>query len=164
MAINIGDILEGKVVNITNFGAFVDMDGTTGLIHVSEIADRFVKDVHDYLSEGDVIKVKVLKMEDNGKISLSLKGANPDVMPKEGVVIEERPKDRKPRANPSSSPRTSSRPPQGEDFSGRGPRSYEKGSSSFEDMMSRFQKDSEEKMAEYKRRKEAGGNTKRRHS
>ena len=53
MAIEAGAILKGKIINITNFGAFVEVDGKTGLVHISEIADTYVKDIRDFLQEGD---------------------------------------------------------------------------------------------------------------
>ncbi len=77
MAIEIGNILEGVVTGITHFGAFVELPGgVTGLVHISEVADAYVKDVRDYLKDGDKVKVKVIAV-DNGKIGLSIKQANP---------------------------------------------------------------------------------------
>ncbi len=173
MAIEEGAILEGTIVNITNFGAFIDLDGKTGLVHISEVADTYVKDIRDFLKEGDKIKVKVLKVEDGGKISLSIKQANPDLKAKEGTPSAQNAEQR-PRRD-QSAPRTrsfDSRPPErhtgrpsGEDewsSRERRPRHLDKGPASFEDMMSRFQKDSEEKMSEYKKRQDNGGNVKRR--
>lgn len=71
-----GSILEGKVMNLTKFGAFIRFDdGNVGLVHISEIADEYVKDVNDYLKVNQVVKVKVLSLED-GKINLSIKQAS----------------------------------------------------------------------------------------
>lgn len=73
----VGSILEGKVNAITKFGAFVTLDdGKSGLVHISEIANSFVNDVHDFLQEGETVKVLVLSNE-NGKINLSIKKAMP---------------------------------------------------------------------------------------
>ncbi|MUV36392.1 uncharacterized protein JNUCC1_00194 [Lentibacillus sp. JNUCC-1] len=73
MSIEIGSKVQGKVTGITNFGAFVELpDGKTGLVHISEVADSFVKDVNDHLTVGDEIEVKVLS-EKEGKIALSIK-------------------------------------------------------------------------------------------
>lgn len=145
MPIEKGAILEGTVVNITAFGAFVEFEGKTGLVHISEVADTFIKDIKDVLKLGDKVKVKILNIDEQGKISLSIKQASekkPEVKEK-----SERPertfKERDYRAE-------------------RPNRIMDKGPQSFEDMMSRFQKDSEERVAEYKRRAEAGGNKKRR--
>jgi S1 RNA binding domain protein len=73
----VGSILEGKVTTITKFGAFVSLgDGKSGLVHISEIANTFVNDVHDYLQEGQTVRVLVLSAE-NGRINLSVKKALP---------------------------------------------------------------------------------------
>ncbi|AVX19295.1 MAG: S1 RNA-binding domain-containing protein [Bacillota bacterium] len=74
MAIAVGSIVEGVVTGITNFGAFVQLpDGQTGLVHISEVAHTYVKDVRDFLKEGDTVRVKVLNVDDRGKIGLSIK-------------------------------------------------------------------------------------------
>lgn len=73
----VGSILEGKVTSITKFGAFVSLgNGKSGLVHISEIANTFVNDVHDYLQEGQDVKVLVLSTENN-RINLSIKKAQP---------------------------------------------------------------------------------------
>ena len=74
MSIEIGSIQEGKVTGIMNFGAFVSLPGgKSGLVHISEIANTFVKDVHDHLQVGQTVKVKVLDINEQGKINLSIK-------------------------------------------------------------------------------------------
>jgi len=79
MSIAVGAILEGVVTGITSFGAFVELPGgVTGLVHISEVADAYVKDVKDYLKEQDKIKVKVINIDPKGKIGLSIKQANPN--------------------------------------------------------------------------------------
>ena len=76
MSLEAGTILEGTVVKITHYGAFVELsDGKSGLVHISEIADTYVKDVRDYLKEQDRVKVKVLGYNDKGKLDLSVKQA-----------------------------------------------------------------------------------------
>ncbi|AFM39186.1 putative RNA-binding protein with ribosomal protein S1 domain [Desulfosporosinus acidiphilus SJ4] len=80
MAIDVGSIVEGVVTGITNFGAFIELpDRVTGLVHISEVADAYVKDVRDYLKEQDHVKVKVIHVDEKGKIGLSIKQANPTV-------------------------------------------------------------------------------------
>ncbi|WP_155287649.1 S1 domain-containing RNA-binding protein [Lacticaseibacillus zhaodongensis] len=75
MAVSVGAKVDGKVTGITNFGAFVDLGaGQTGLVHISEISDSFVKDIHDVLSVGDTVTVKVMSEKD-GKIGLSIRKA-----------------------------------------------------------------------------------------
>lgn len=76
MAIEVGAKVSGKVSGITNFGAFVDLDDNqTGLVHISQISNNYVKDIHDVLSVGDTVTVKVTKVGDDGKIALSMKDA-----------------------------------------------------------------------------------------
>src|SRR5699024_11723958 len=76
MSIEVGSKLQGKVTVITNFGAFVELEkGKTGLVHISEVADTYVKDINEDLTVGDEIKVKVINVEDDGKIGLSIKKA-----------------------------------------------------------------------------------------
>ena len=78
MAIAVGTIIEGVVTGITNFGAFIELpDKMTGLVHISEVADAYVKDVRDYLKEQDHVKVKVIHVDEKGKIGLSIKQASP---------------------------------------------------------------------------------------
>ncbi|WP_315117251.1 S1 domain-containing RNA-binding protein [uncultured Clostridium sp.] len=77
MTLKAGNILEGTVVNITGFGAFVEIEGKTGLVHISEVSDSYVKDIRSFLKEKDKVKVKVISVDDNGKISLSIKQAMP---------------------------------------------------------------------------------------
>ena len=78
MSIDVGSIVEGKVTGITNFGAFVELsNGQTGLVHISEVADAYVKDINDYLKESDTVRVKVINVSD-GKIGLSIKQATPN--------------------------------------------------------------------------------------
>jgi S1 RNA binding domain protein len=70
-----GEIIEGKVQGITNFGAFIELaGGIVGLVHISEIADTYVKDVRDFIQVGEQVKVKVLNVSGN-KIGLSIKQA-----------------------------------------------------------------------------------------
>lgn len=74
MQLNVGDVLEGKVTSITKFGAFIALpDGRNGLVHISEIANAFVSDIHDHLTEGQQVKVKVIGINEVGKINLSIK-------------------------------------------------------------------------------------------
>ena len=96
--------MEGKVTGITKFGAFVSLpDGSSGLVHISEIANTFVSDVHDYVSEGQTVKVKVIGINENGKINLSIKKAAPPEPRPEGEQRPQRPyqprQDRPPRQN-----------------------------------------------------------------
>ena len=131
MQLEVGKIVEGKITGITNFGAFVQMEGgKTGLVHISEVALTFVKDINDHLKEGDAVKVKVLSIDDNGKVSLSIKKA----------LEEEQKKQAKVPAQVSF-----------------GSNNFDM---SFEEKMKQFMQDSEEKMSAIKRNmdnKRSGG-------
>ncbi len=73
MPVGVGEIVEGTVTGITNFGAFVQLPGgETGLVHISEVADTYVKDIRNYLRHNEKIQVKVIGIE-KGKISLSIR-------------------------------------------------------------------------------------------
>ncbi|MBE6916389.1 MAG: S1 RNA-binding domain-containing protein [Ruminococcaceae bacterium] len=73
MELTVGAILEGKIKSITNFGAFVALpENKTGLIHISEVANSYVSDIRQHLTEGQDVKVMVIGLE-NGKINLSIK-------------------------------------------------------------------------------------------
>jgi len=76
MSIEVGSKLQGKVTGITNFGAFVEVEkGKTGLVHISEVADTYVKDINEYLKVGEEVTVKVINVQKDGKIGLSIKKA-----------------------------------------------------------------------------------------
>ena len=84
MQLEVGAIVEGKVAGITKFGAFVALPGgKSGLVHISEIANTYVNDVHDHVQEGQTVKVKVLNIADDGKINLSIKKAEESYRPQQ---------------------------------------------------------------------------------
>lgn len=152
MAIEVGAKLEGKVTGITHFGAFVDLSGgVTGLVHISEIADNYVKDVKDHLKIDDVVKVKVINVDKDGKIGLSIKQAIDRPEGHQPPPPRERSGgggDRFPRGGGGGGDRG------GRPFkSGAGKPSY--GKPSFEDKMSRFLKDSEERISSLKKNTES---------
>ena len=79
MQLEVGGIYEGKVTGITKFGAFVSFEGgQTGMVHISEVAPTFVTEIRDFVTEGQTVKVKVLSINEEGKISLSMKKALPE--------------------------------------------------------------------------------------
>ncbi len=78
MPVSVGNVMEGTITGITNFGAFVELGGgKSGLVHISEISHDYVEKVSDYVARGDKVKVKVLSVSDDGKISLSIRQAKP---------------------------------------------------------------------------------------
>ena len=77
MELTVGAILEGKVKSITNFGAFISLpENKTGMVHISEVANAYVSDIRQHLTEGQDVKVMVIGC-DNGKINLSIKRLEP---------------------------------------------------------------------------------------
>jgi S1 RNA binding domain protein len=148
MSIEVGSVLEGKVSGITNFGVFVDLpDGKTGLVHISEVAHTYVEQIKDFVKPGEDVKVKVTAVND-GKIALSMKQA----APKE----ERKAPPRRQREPYTPAPEVKS------------PGEYEwtaakhtSDNSSFEDMMSKFKKNSEDKMSDLKRTGESKGYSRR---
>lgn len=136
MSIEVGSKLQGKVTGITNFGAFVELpDGSTGLVHISEVADNYVKDINEHLKVGDQVEVKVINVEKDGKIGLSIKKA------------KDRPEAPKSHSHSHSH---SQRPRQG--------RANDRNNSrpeNFESKMARFLKDSEDRLSSLKRHTES---------
>lgn len=77
MELTVGAVVEGKVKSITNFGAFISLpENKTGMVHISEVANAYVSDIRQHLTEGQDVKVMVIGME-NGKINLSIKRLEP---------------------------------------------------------------------------------------
>ncbi|MYL35961.1 RNA-binding protein S1 [Pontibacillus yanchengensis] len=137
MSIEVGSKLQGKVTGITNFGAFVELpDGSTGLVHISEVADSYVKDINDHLSEGDQVEVKVINVEKDGKIGLSIKKAQENY-------------------NSNKGNNNSNRRPKGGGGSGKGKNDRREKTETFESKMNRFLKDSEERMASLRKNTES---------
>jgi len=78
MPLEVRIIVDGNVTKLTHYGIFVSLpEGESGLVHISEIADAFVRDVADYFQVGDPVKVKVLNIDDRGRYELSAKQAEP---------------------------------------------------------------------------------------
>ena len=134
MQLDVGKIYEGKVTGITKFGAFVELEpGTTGMVHISEVANTFVSEIKDHLAEGQAVKVKVLSVSDEGKISLSIKKA-------ENPAPKRDPK----RAGNGGGKRAENAKPQQEKV----PQSPE---AAFEDMLNKFKQSSDERMGDLKK-------------
>ena len=132
MAIEVGSIVEGEVTGIANFGAFLQLpEGKTGLIHISEVSNVYVKDVHDFLKEHQKVKAKVVSIDARGKIGLSLK------------QLEENPeapaKPVKPKVNPVPEKKVP----------------HQAAPLSFEDKLSKFMKDSDDRLLDLRRNTES---------
>ncbi|MCT4604623.1 MAG: S1 RNA-binding domain-containing protein [Marinisporobacter sp.] len=135
MPVEVGKIVEGTVTGITNFGAFVQLpEGKTGLCHISEVADDYVKDISTYLKEQQKVKVKIIAIDPKGKISLSIRKAQPKPAKRE-------PKPEASKWKKNDKERHGFREKQG--FKERQP--------SFEDKLAQFLKDSEEKQQQVKK-------------
>ncbi|MGA9290317.1 MAG: S1 domain-containing RNA-binding protein [Anaerobacillus sp.] len=151
MAIEVGSKLQGKVTGITNFGAFVELpDGKTGLVHISEVADNYVKDINDFLKVGDQVEVKVIQVENDGKIGLSIKKA------------KDRPASERPQGRPQGRPQSGGRPqgggggrPGGGGYKGKPRGGGRPQVETFEDKMSKFLKDSEDRLSTLKKQTES---------
>ncbi len=141
MQIDIGSVHEGTVTGLTKFGAFIKLEnGASGMVHISEVSNEYVSEISDHLSEGDKVKVKVIEINEKGKISLSIKKALPPV---------EKPKPQRPKKENNSNRGWKGNPQQ--DASAP---------MSFEDMMAKFKAQSEDKMSDLKRSSDKrGGNT-----
>lgn len=128
--LEVGSIVEGKVVRVKPFGAIVSLGNTQGLVHISQVANSFVQDINDHVKVGDMVKVKVLSIdEESHKIALSIREA----LPKE----ERRPKSNKPfNKQPRRQSEASANPAQ-EYFR---PQSSVNASSDFEDKMKEWMK------------------------
>lgn len=160
MALEIGSIFEGKVTGITKFGVFVDFaDGKTGMVHISEVASTFVKEISDFVKMDQVVKVKVTKVTDDGKIALSMKQAE---LPRE-IRDNREPRREKPAFSSNRRPYKPVEPkplvnnPSGYEWT---PKSQ---SGDFEDMLSKFKQTSDEKISSLKRNTETkrGGGSRR---
>lgn len=157
MQLEVGEIYEGKVTGITKFGAFVTFEGgQTGMVHISEVAPTFVNEIKDFITEGQTVKVRVLAISEEGKVSLSIKKALPEEQQRRPRRQEGGPRreggPRKDGNGPRQSrgPRPAPQPGPGRpgDFEWQSRRND---SGSFEDMMSRFKQTSDEKMSDLKR-------------
>lgn len=151
MNFEVGMIVEGKVTGITKFGAFVDLEGgKTGMVHISEVASTYVNDIKEHLTEGQTVKVKILSISEEGKISLSIKKALPQQNRQSGK--QDRGKSQRQQTGKASV------------FDGQ--QSKKKESTNFEDMLLRFKQASEEKMSDLKRTetRRSGGYSRRNNS
>lgn len=152
MSLEVGAIVEGEVTGITNFGAFVQLpEGKVGLIHISEVSNVYVKDVHDFLKEHDKVKVKVLSVDDRGKIGLSIKQLTPPPAPQ--------PRPQRPQNDNRERRNNNGMRPQGDNRERRGGMRQQSARPmvpvSFEDKLSKFLKDSDDRMLDLKRNTES---------
>lgn len=177
MALEVGNIVEGTITGIAKFGAFVELpDKKVGLVHISEVANEYVSDVNDYLKVKDKVKVKVITIDDRGKIALSIKQAQPATGKEEKRQerfhsdhqghrdFHERNEFRSREGHRSFERRQeegeadsfrSERPQFNRSFSGGFRTAKREAPASFEDKLSRFLKDSDERLLDLKRNVES---------
>lgn len=136
MQFTVGSIVEGKVSKIMDFGAFVDIDGGgSGMVHISEVANSYIKNINEYLKVGDPVKAKIVSINEQNKIALSIKALLP-VPEKKG---NSRPMNKSNRGGNNTyvyTPRSNDPPSTGDNF---------------EDMMNRFKRSSDDRMSDLSR-------------
>lgn len=131
MDLEVGAIVEGVVTGFTKFGAFVSLpDNKSGMVHISEVSTEYVNDINDHLSKDQQVKVKIISIGDDGKISLSIRRAS---------------EASKPKTQKSQRNNRQQNVWQGQQTKNSGE------AMSFEDMMAKFKQDSEEKMSALKK-------------
>lgn len=132
MEFGVGSVVQGKVTGITKFGAFVSLpEGKSGLVHISEIAYAYVSDVSEHLQVGQEVTVKVIGIDESGRINLSIKKALPPP----------------PRTGGASSAQVGARPQGRGGFTPR-PAPQPAGPPSFEDRLKQFMQQSDSKLSE----------------
>ena len=148
MQLSVGTVVEGKVSKITNFGAFINIDGGgSGMVHISEVANTYVKDINEHLKVGDSVKAKVVAINENHKIALSIK-----------ALLPPEPKPQQNRSRDSRGPRGNNT------YVYQPPKPYTPATGdAFEDMMARFKRTSDDKMSDLSRVMDTrrGGNNRR---
>ncbi len=146
MDFKVGDIVEGKITTITSFGVFADIgDGKSGMVHISEVARNYVSDIKEHVKVNDVVKMKILSIGEDGKISLSIKRALPPEKKSDDAPRRER--KNAPQKQTIDSTYTWT------------PKKSEP--ASFEEMMNRFKQSSDEKFSDLKRKNPDANRTKR---
>ena len=145
MALEVGEIVEGKVTGLTKFGAFVNLpEEKVGMIHISEVSTNYVKDIADFLEKGQTVKVKILNIDENGKISLSLKRVpeNAEATKKAADNREKGERREKKRSAPNV-------------WQGQKSKYSDSKDLTFEEMMSQFKQQSDDKLTDLKRATES---------
>ena len=152
MGLAVGKILEGKITGINKFGAFVALpEGKSGMVHISEVANSYVNDIKDFVKIDDAVRVKVINIDDQGRINLSIKRA------------QEQPRTEQAQPKAEFRPRPERRPqqrnfaPQQRENKQRDP-----GSMTFEDKLKMFMADSESRMADIRHNTDRKNGSRRR--
>ena len=156
MELTVGAVVEGKVKSLTKFGAFVALpDGSTGMVHISEIAHAYVNDIREHLTEGQDVKVMIIGRE-NGKTNLSIKRTLPQPArqqysrPRQNGFNNASPRNNAPSGERTSAPRSANSTP------------AQPQQKSFDDMLKQFMSESSSKMSSIKQYSEHKTKTRRR--
>ena len=148
MGFEVGNVYSGKVTGVMKFGAFVSLEGgKSGLVHISEIANTFVNNVADFLEVGQEVKVKVIKIDENGRINLSIKKALD-----EGSNREEKNREFQGQRQQVRKPNQIPQPNQ----------SVQDVPQSFEDKLKRFMQESDSKISDFNRNRDKRSGARRR--
>ncbi|MBP5459189.1 MAG: S1 RNA-binding domain-containing protein [Clostridia bacterium] len=146
MALEVGEIVEGKVTGLTKFGAFVNLpEEKVGMVHISEVSTTYVKDSGDFLEKGQSVIVKILSIDENGKISLSMKQV-PENAEAVKVAEGDGPERGERREKKRSAPNV---------WQGQKSKFADKDDLTFEEMMSQFKQQSDDKLTDLKRATES---------
>ncbi len=146
--LTVGEIVEGKITGITNFGIFADLGkGKSGMVHISEVSRTYINDINELFKVGDVVKMKVMNVTEDGKISLSIKRA----------LEPEKKQDTPKRPREARAPREAVKPA----YNSYTWTPKKQEPASFEEMMNRFKQTSDEKFSDLKRKNPEQGRTKK---
>ncbi len=161
MELEIGSIYEGKVTGITKFGAFVLLPmGKSGMVHISEVANTFVDDINNYLKEGQTVNVKLIAIDQQGHINLSIKKALPQTEQpaRPARPAGNRPAPQRPASPRPAAPAAKSQPP----VFAPDQSTLPKGDDSFESKLKAFMQSSESRLSDVKSRNDRSGGGRRR--
>jgi len=161
MELEIGSIYEGKVTGITKFGAFVLLPmGKSGMVHISEVANTFVDDINNYLKEGQTVTVKLIAIDQQGRINLSIKKALPQTEQpaRPARPAGSRPAPQRPAVPRPAAPAAKSQPP----VFAPDQSTLPKGDDSFESKLKAFMQSSESRLSDVKSRNDRSGGGRRR--
>ena len=163
MELEIGSIYEGKVTGITKFGAFVLLPmGKSGMVHISEVANTFVDDINNFLKEGQTVTVKLIAIDPQGRINLSIKKALPQSEQPQRPARPAGNRPTSPRPAPSAAPAAPRAPRNQPPVFAPDQSTLPKGDDSFESKLKAFMQSSESRLSDVKSRNDRSGGGRRR--
>jgi S1 RNA binding domain protein len=163
MELEIGSIYEGKVTGITKFGAFVLLPmGKSGMVHISEVANTFVDDINNFLKEGQTVTVKLIAIDPQGRINLSIKKALPQPEQPQRPARPAGNRPASPRPAPSAAPAAPRAPRNQPPVFAPDQSTLPKGDDSFESKLKAFMQSSESRLSDVKSRNDRSGGGRRR--